>query len=78
MKLWLCLTLVCVAWVGLLLGLTQVVGLHYRCRLSARDHGSIEGENPCPTRRQFPSSCPACHSIQPALLLSGFLFSTLP
>jgi hypothetical protein len=29
MKLWLCLTLVCVAWVGLFLGLTQVVGLHY-------------------------------------------------
>jgi hypothetical protein len=29
MKLWLCLTLVCAACVGLLLGLTPVVGLNY-------------------------------------------------
>ena len=29
MKRWLCLTLVCAAWVGLLLGFTQVVGLNY-------------------------------------------------
>ena len=50
---WFRLTLCFLALLCLLLHLIQPADLNHQLRLSAGDHGSIEGENPHPTCSPF-------------------------
>ncbi len=77
MKQWFRLTLVCGALVGLLLGLTQVVGLNYLSPVVGSGQCFIEGQNPRPTCPQF-RFLEAWNSIWLALDLLNLLSSTVP